>query len=156
MSRTIIHSALISIMIANLQTIISIIALSRSLHLSLLANDLLHRSSLIHLVVVPHSILIPRSPLQIPIKSQRHIQHPLKMHHTKRLSLVNRQRLCGTNRILNLPTIKRMLGQVGEVLFRKRHSIDPFKKAHTLDEQLENCFLGFWRELAVAEGDVDA
>ena len=78
------------------------------------------------------------------------------MHHTKRLTLVDSECLRSPDSVLDLPTIERMLGEIGEVLFCERHSIDPLEEADALDEELEDCFFSLWRELAVAEGDVDA
>ena len=107
------------------------------------------------LVIVAHSILIPSSTLQVAVKCQCHIKNPLQVDHRQRLILINRQRLCRSHSILDLPTIQGMLGQISVILFSERHRLNLLKNTNALNEELKDCFLGLWRELAVAESDVD-
>lgn len=78
------------------------------------------------------------------------------MHHAKWLLLIDRQRLRRAHCVLDLAAVEVVLGERVEVLVCKGHRIDALEDAHALDEHLEDRLLGFRREVAVAEGDVDA
>lgn len=78
------------------------------------------------------------------------------MHHAERLLLVDGEGLRRADRVLDLPSVEIMLGEVGEVRLGEGHRGRALEDAHFLDEHLEDGLLGFGGELAVAEGDVNA
>jgi hypothetical protein len=112
--------------------------------------------SLPPLVIIPHRILIPRPALQIPLKRERHIEHLFNMHHAQRLALIDRERLRRAHRVLDLPAVEVVLRKAVVVLLAEGQRRRALEDAHLLEEHLEDGFLGFGGELAVAEGDVDA
>ena len=69
-------------------------------------------------------------------------------------ALVQRERLRAAHQILDLPPIQRVSRQHLEV--RVAEARDAHLLAHHVDEHGPDGLLGFVRELAVAQGDVDA
>ena len=108
------------------------------------------------LIVIPHRILIPSPALEIPLKGERDIQHAANMDHAERLLLVDSESLRCAHRVLDLPSVEVMLGEVGEVRLAERQRGRALEDADFLEEHLEDGLLGFGGELAVAEGDVNA
>lgn len=78
------------------------------------------------------------------------------MHHAERFLLVDGEGLRRADRVLDLPSVEIVLGEVGEVRLGEGHRGRALEDTHFLDEHLEDGLLGFCGELAVAEGNVDA
>lgn len=113
------------------------------------------QSNFPNLEVSSHSILKARSALQVSVKAEQHVQDPLDVLHAEWLALVDSQRLCSADGVLDLATVEVVAGEGVEVFVLERRDFGAFENANALDEHAEDALLGFVGELTVAESDVD-
>ena len=104
--------------------------------------------------VTPHGIDIPRPTPQILTKRIRDLHNPLHMLQPHGRLLMQRQRLRTPDQILDLPSIQLVAREHVELVLAEVR--DGHLLAHHGDEHAPDGLLGAVRELAVAQGDVDA